>query len=416
MKGIKKLFASLCLMSILSTVPCNFLPNVQNNGNCGFKCKVYSSDSGLKKSSYGNFKYELSNDYSCYVIGMEEMGLFGAHDVFEYLDNGGVIMVNDSSVSLDDFKEMADYDFGSVSFLGEEKQGSVLFKNNDKLDVWSYSLEFLNDLEINDDGLLIDKISEAYNEISIEQFAEWVYTVIQNIIGDNNEEPYPEEIEEERDLGTAKTFVMVPLLSKPSELVCSYKIMATVKQGQKYFDKDTGLSHGIYDIITDFGVDAEENYAITKYVPRIYTDEDILDETYIQSDDVTQYTLGGKIGFDGVKLGADFEYDYTYTVSSTGQEVVNDFPYGRNYRGWQMKPTKDDNFGASYRVQPGIRIISRNDRKEMSASLNFNTIEARDRGFLWIFYSKLALADSYRHTLKISWTANDVLSQTEDIG
>lgn len=33
------------------------------------------------------------------------MGLFGAHDVFEYLDNGGVIMVNDSSVSLDDFKE-----------------------------------------------------------------------------------------------------------------------------------------------------------------------------------------------------------------------------------------------------------------------------------------------------------------------
>lgn len=52
----------------------------------------------------------------------------------------------------------------------------------------------------------------------------------------------------------------------------------------------------------------------------------------------------------------------------------------------------------------------------MSASLNFNTIEARDRGFFWIFYSKLALADSYRHTLKISWTANDVLSQTEDIG
>ena len=141
-------------MSILSTVPCNFLPNVQNNGNCGFKCKVYSSDKGLKKSSYGNFKYELSNDYSCYVIGMEEMGLFGAHDVFEYLDNGGVIMVNDSSVSLDDFKEMANYDFGSVSFLGEEKQGSVLFKNNDKLDVWSYSLEFLNDLEINDEGLL----------------------------------------------------------------------------------------------------------------------------------------------------------------------------------------------------------------------------------------------------------------------
>ena len=58
MKKIKSLFASLCLMSILSTVPCNFLPNVQNNGNSGFKCKVYSSDNGLKKSSYGNFKYE----------------------------------------------------------------------------------------------------------------------------------------------------------------------------------------------------------------------------------------------------------------------------------------------------------------------------------------------------------------------
>lgn len=52
----------------------------------------------------------------------------------------------------------------------------------------------------------------------------------------------------------------------------------------------------------------------------------------------------------------------------------------------------------------------------MSVSLNFDTIEARDRGFLWIFFNKLVLADSYRHTLKISWTANDVLSQTENIG
>lgn len=80
-----------------------------------------------------------------------------------------------------------------------------------------------------------------------------------------------------------------------------------------------------------------------------------------------------------------------------------------------MTPYESDNYNASYVSEPGIRILSADDRKTMSATLKLATLKARSKGW-WFFYDRLTLDDSYRYSLKLNWTADEEISYTSNIG
>lgn len=411
MNHIKFKLLPICVSVLFANVFCLCLNNERVNSNS----QNISTLKNRKKYSAGSFDYELSNDVSCYSIDISELSNYKKYDVDNYLEQGGVILVNNEAVTVDDFQQITTDDIGTVGFADSEKKGSFIFQNNEQLELWSYNLDFFNDTDVEDSETIAEMTKNAEDEITIEDIIEWILEFIEKLLDFwKNHESDDSSSNQLTELGTARTVVMVPLLSNPRVKVCSYQITATVRQGQKYLD-EYNIRRGIYDITTQFGVDAEPNYAITEYTPYISSSEEIIDATYLYSDVQTQYTLGGELGFDGEEVGAKVDFNYSYTGSSTDQDVVNNFPYGCNYRTWKMTPYQQDNFDASYISEPGIRVLSKNDKKIMSASLKFATLKARSQGW-WFFYDRLTLDDSYRYTLTLNWTADEEISYTENLG
>ena len=412
MKHIKSKVANICF--------CLLFTNAMGI-NLGDTCPALNNQSvsltkNNKKYASGSFNYELSNDVSCYCIDISEMSYYKKRSVDNYLDQGGVILVNNKNVTRNDFQTMTASHIGTVGFLNNDKKGSFLFRNDDELQLWSYNLDFFNDTEIEDADTITKMTKEAESQITTDDIVNWILEFIENWMNYwKKHKSDKSKTSQLVELGTAHTAVIVPLLKNPKEIICSYQISATVRQGQKYLDKNN-IRSGIYDITTQFGVDAEPDYAITEYTPYISSSEEILDATYLQSNVQTQYTLGGELGFSGKEVGAKVDFNYSYTGSSTDQKVVNDFPYGRNYRTWKMTPYESDNFNAAYVAEPGIRILSANDRKTMSTTLKFATLKAHGKGFWGFLRGDLELDDSYRYSLKLNWTADEEISYTSNIG
>lgn len=211
------------------------------------------------------------------------MSYYKKRSVDNYLNQGGVILVNNKKVTIGDFQKITASNIGTVGFLNDEKKGSFLFRNDDKLELWSYYLDFFNDTEIEDADTIAKRTKEAESQITIDDIVNWILEFIENWMNYwKNHKPNESKDNQLLELGTAHTAVIVPLLSNPKKMVCSYDISATVRQGQKYLDKDN-KRRGIYDIITQFGVDAEPDYAITEYTPYISSSEEIIDATYLRS-------------------------------------------------------------------------------------------------------------------------------------
>lgn len=402
----KKLIVFISFFSLLFTSLNVTSDNDVNNTTDNNVSYEVLNHNKLKTKNKTTFSYSLEDDISCYVVDLSEMCYLERRDVDNYLDKGGVIIVNNKDVQINDFQEITASELDTVYFTeNENKEGCFIFKNIDHLELWSYALDFINDIGIETINELLKFIAEVKSNILIRTIINWKIQLIKKII----EGSKSKQEEKTCNLGTARTAMLVTLLSNPNELACSYELQGTVIQGKKYIDKSTGYRRGIYDIVTKFSVDAENKYAITEYTTNISSDEEIIDATYISSNVTKQYTLGGQLGFQGDEVGVNASFNYSYSGSSTSQNVVNDFPFGRNYRSWKMKPFEKV-YGATYYVEPGMRILSKNDRQTMSASLKFTSITEETTRKVY------HLDDSFRKILKISWSADEEISQTESIG
>lgn len=341
----------------------------------------------MKLSDKSSFGYTLSDDVSCYVVDKSEFSYLQRRNVTDYLTHGGSIIINDKNITMKDIVDKVDLDCGDLSFLDSENTyGTFLYNSENGIEIDSYSLGLIEKQETLDEMAKDQIEKQAYQteqSIAHEDIIDWIIQLIKKITSEFNENSDNESTRENESdeiiLGTATCYnLLYGLIS--GKRMCSYKINTEVRQGQKYLD-ESNIKRGIYDITSEYIVGAESGYRIKDYQPMIFTEDELLDATYIQSDKIDQYTFSSSIGFSGTKIGANVKTDVGYSICSTGQDISNSFDFAEQQAYWNAKPMKSNNYGESYKLTPGIRIISRNDEETIRANLTMNKFIIKGRLF-----------------------------------
>lgn len=366
----------------------------------------------------GKFEYALSNNVSCYVVNESDFSALQRRNVNNYLESGGAIVVNGKNLSMKSIVAKVDVPSGQLNFLdSNETYGTFLYKTERGIEINSYTVDFIEDSEklsamSNEEEQFY--VGKAEENLNTDDIIDWIVEIIKEHlyeIKDNQSDDEKQTIEnktrEEIPLGTASCYnLLFGLLT--GRRMCSYKIVSEVKQGQKYIDNNN-KRRGIYDITSKYFVGVENGFGVRRYQPYITSNEEIMDATYIRSDVKDKYTFGGGLNFDGKEVGVSINFNSGYDVDSTGQDITNSFDFAKNSCTWTAKPMKPLNFGESYTLTPGIRIISKDDTAWIHADLGM-------KDFIngTIFWYQMA--DSTRKTLHLNWKADEEISYTETIG
>ncbi len=355
----KNLFSSILLTVVFTNVSyVSEKVSVKNNEN-SFSVVNLKQKLNKKRSSFG---YSLDDSISCYSLDISELSFLDKENVNDYLKKGGVILVNDQAVTVEDFGKIIDMDSIPVSFLRSNSNiyGSFLTQRNGINKIWSYMVDPISDTEYETEEQYKEAYASYQAKTTAENVLEWILDFIHKKINEWKKEDEKEEPEQKTNLGSTHLVTLVPFIRKPENgPICSYEIDASVRQGVKYIDTDTKLKRGIYDVLTKVTVDTEDDYAVSKYVPEINSNNEIIDASYIQSDVEKSYTLAGEIGANTKDIEGKISFEYTYVGSSTKQEVTNDFDFSNNARRWIVKPFEKEAYGATFQISPAIRLLSK---------------------------------------------------------
>lgn len=367
-----------------------------------------------------SFNYVLSNDVDCYVVNLDQFTKFGEGNIGDYLASGGAILINERDVSLKDIREGYSELDTMVGFFDSEFHtfGTALMVVGEEVNILSYVVEGSMRCEN------IDEITDEMKGKYLDDYKLWQTTINPNevaqdiidaVLIDKGNRGEKKEEEQKDYLGSSHVVGLVyDINGNSKELAASYRIDASIHQGQKYRDLNTGHQRGIYDIRTKFTVDAEPNYAILDYVAKISSPQEILDATYLESNVQKTYTLGGQLDFNGKEVGANVDFSYSYTGSTTSQEVHNDFPLYSDYRKWTSYPYDSPQYGDSYIIEPSMRVLlSENDTETMSATLSIDDMCIYTPGPIFMFMTPLITSndlESHKQNLILSWKCNEEIN------
>lgn len=288
----------------------------------------------IKKVDNYLFTYELSNDVDCYVIDNTILSQLQVENATDYIEKGGVVIINEQKVNVDDFIEKFSIENGNGGLINlENSYATLVYNNKNATSIINYMIDFVDDSEeVNSTVEISDELikyrydnfdeeqflKDILSDVKSKQFSEFFDTGISKE-EKSNEYKDPKKIGEASCVGMTYTFW-------GKVKTGSYRMYAEIYQGQRYYDTSEKKKRTIYDVITKFGVDAEPNYAVKYYEPKIQSSSEILDESFIESNASQTITLGGELGFDGNETGAKITYSNSYTCKSTDQEDINNFP------------------------------------------------------------------------------------------
>lgn len=375
---------------------------------------VESTNLQRLSSSSKNSEIELDIDKTAYVLNKHSFDKLSTETTQAYLDEGGIILVNDNDVTYDDLVKKIDTNVAEFNYQNVDNQyGFYIFNNTIENIVVNVSLGYVsgdrNDLmesEIVSDKVDKEKIVNAVVTKALSRQFEIV-------IDDGGGGGTPVQTDKSGQTiayGFADNYLY---RINTGSLVASYTIYTQVVDVAKVKNNGSNITRGIYDISTTFTVDAESGWAVDEYSVLMSSPSTILDASFLNSGTSTTVSLGGSIGFQGSEIAGNINGGISYTYSATSQELSNNFPAG-NYKYWTSiipSPKKD----SSFVLKPAIRVVNSNDILRTEQTSRVDSLYLTDNGW-WIFENRLYMGDMYRKSLKVIWNSYGFIDQEEFMG
>jgi hypothetical protein len=354
----------------------------------------------------------LNEATSAYVLNASSFARIDSENANNYLKKGGIITVDDNCVTSEELKEKIDCSVADFNYSNDHENYGFFIKNIDGINVVvNVSAGFLSD-SFNEKGLQKDSIDKHSVALSMVESARG-----HNFYLDDGKGGGGGGSGQTIDTNTSGEIIAysymenILFLEGTASKICSYTIYTNVFDVAKFKDNSTNKICGIYDISTDFTIDAEDGFAVTDYSVRMLSQETVVDCSYLNSDTNTTVSLEGSLGFDGNKLQGSLSGGISYTYSPDSQSIVNDLPAGKikTWNSHVISPTNN----ASRRIKPAIRIVNSDDRLLTLEELRVDTLFVKTYPS---FSTTLEMIPKYRKASLISFNKYGNISQSEIIG
>ena len=371
----------------------------------------------MRKTTISNMNLHLDISQDAYVLNKYALNLLDKDSAYNYLKNGGILIINDKEVTNNDLKQKIDFDIDKLDYNKDVNfYGFYVINNGKKNIVVNINLGYLNNVK----DFYIDEKS-IINEINKETIIEDIVSVAWSNSGISPAAnvPLPDDGGGGDVINTNTSGQVIAIantnnllyLVNTDELACSYSIYTQVIDVMKIRDS-LGAIHGVYDIVSTFTIDAEPEYQITNYGVRMNNSTTILDASYLNSTTSTTITLGGSIGFQGTILQGSLNNGISYTYNPDSQEILNDFPVGPN-KYWYSDVIVP-RLNASRKITTAIRIMNDSDymnniEYSRVEELYIEKIEGNNN-------TRYYMLDEYRKELGICWNYNGFVYSTTNMG
>lgn len=370
----------------------------------------------LSSSSEKSDEIELDIEKTAYVLNKTSFDNLSIEATQTYLEEGGIILVNDNNVTYEDLMSKVVTNVGEFDYQNVDNQyGFYIFNNTIENIVINVSLGFVssNIDDLSESEIVIDKIDkeEIVNPIVAKALSRQFEIVIDPGGGGVGGTPVQTGTSGQTiAYGFAENYLY---RISTGALVASYTIYTQVVDVAKVKNNGSSIIRGIYDISSTFTVDAESGWAVDEYSVRMSTTSTILDASFLNSGTSTTVSLGGSLGFQGTEVAGSINGGISYTYSATSQELSNNLPSGNNKYWNSVIPSPKKN--SSFVLKPAIRLVNSNDTLKTEQTSRVDSFYLTDNGW-WIFENRLYMGDMYRKSLKVIWNSYGFINQEEIMG
>jgi len=367
-------------------------------------------------SSNENYEIKLDSQKTAYVLNKNSFSNLSIEATQTYLEEGGIILVNDNNVTYEDLVSKIVTNVGEFNYQNVDNQyGFYVFNNEIENVVVNVSLGFVssNMDDLFESEIVSDKVEkeDIVKPIVAKALSRQFEIVIDPGGGGGGGTPVQTGTSGQTiAYGFAENYLY---RISTGAFVASYTIYTQVVDVAKVKNTGSNIIRGIYDISSTFTVDAEPGWAVDEYSVRMSSPSTILDASFLNSGTSTTVSLGGSLGFQGTEIAGSINAGISYTYSATSQELSNNFPAG-NYKYWNSiipSPKKD----SSYVLKPAIRVVNSNDTLRSEQTSRVDSFYLTDNGW-WIFENRLYMGDMYRKSLKVIWNSYGFINQEEIMG
>lgn len=374
--------------------------------------------SGIRRlSTDESLILDFSQD--AYVLNQYSFGMLEKKNIVQYLEYGGIIVVNDNEVISKDLKAKVDTNVAEFDYSKEKHHyGFYLYNDGETNVTVNVALGYLrSDAEENTEEKIVSE--EIEKETIVEDVVSYAVakssiSPVVSVVGDTGGGGNGGTVSQSDTSGQviATAYLQnILYIDGDDEKACSYTIYTQVIDVAKVQDS-SGVTHGVYDVVSIFTIDAEPDYRITEYGVRMQNFATILDASYLNSTTSTSVSLGGSLGFQENVIQGSITEGVSYTYTPDSQEILNDLPAGSN-KYWYSEVTAPT-YNASRKLIPSIRVMN-NDAYNTYEYSRIEELYIEDDSW-WIFKSKYSMADVYRKELGICWNSNGFVSQVTYTG
>lgn len=324
-------------------------------------------------------------------------------------------MVDDNTVTSKDLQEKIDTAVANFDFSSDDSNYGFYLENDDDGNIVAVnvSVGYVASSESDDDSSTTASVSKhtvalsAINSSLIDSHPSYY-------AGDNDGGSSSGQIVDTSTSGCNIAYAYMENIlyyDGTDTQVCSYTTYTNVFDVAKVRDSSNVIC-GIYDISTEFTVDAEPSFAVSDYSVRMRSTDTILDASYLNSSTSTTVSLTAAVGFQGDVLQGSYSAGYSYTYTPDSQNIVNDLPAGKS-KMWSSTVISPIG-NASRRLHPAIRIVNSSDSSYSYEMSRVESFDVTDHRFLLPI--EATMMDKYRKESQICFDKYGDITQTVNIG
>lgn len=334
----------------------------------------------------------LDTSVDAYVLDEFAFNDLNKDNTQSYLDDGGVLIVNDNDVTGNQVKSKIDSNVTNFDNTTSENNYGFYVKNNGEENiVVTLSLGFVNEEGSETVGLVADEISET-------QLANDIYERSFDIIPPSDDEITP--ITQYCGMEIASTYTDKLLYDVIKNVKCAaYTTFIDIWDVAKLSDW-RGTLVGVYDIVGLGDCTVYQDYSMYSYSMRLTAGDNltIYDQVDLIASGSNVYTLTeGPTSFTYDLLHGQFDVSAYYSFTYSATDIESDYT-DTDSRYWKVN-IYNGAWGADYGIKPMMRVYNVNDYGTWTATAVIEEFIITDR-----FLRVLALEDPYRDAINIMWS------------
>lgn len=346
-----------------------------------------------------------------YVLNKTSFKSIVPESAQHYLEDGGIILVNDNEVTYADIVEKIVTNVVPFDYREVKNQYGFYIVNDGRHNlVTNVSLGYLTS-ETTTSTTTADLTSEIAKTTIVQSVVSSAVTKTAGYVFEDDENNTGPGIE----IGTSGQKIAEANLenvlysNEDGSYICTYTIKTEIYDVAKVVKTGTITPRGVYDVLSTFEAFSNPNWAVEKYKMRMMNTNTIVDVAQLRTNDDTTVTLGGSLGYPYSIMAGALTNGPTYVNEDQAQYYNLDFTstYAKYWEAAIPRPV----LGREYYSIPSMRIVNTNDFLNTTELSRMETFQVIDNGF-WLIIKRMYMDPAYRKELKIVWNSFGLVSQT----